>query len=48
MHDKGNRLSDGARKKMENYEEIFGIITQKKVTIMRKGRQIMWKFLKTK
>ena len=33
------------RKKMENYAEIFGNIMQKKVTIMRKRRQIMQKFL---
>ena len=40
-----NRPSDRVRKKMENYAEIIGNIMRKKVTIMRKRRQIMQKFL---
>ena len=35
----------GCGKKMKNYAEIFGNIMRKKVTIMRKRRQIMWIFL---
>ena len=41
-----NRPSDKVRKNMENYAEILDNIMQKKVTIMRKRRQIMWKFVK--
>ena len=40
------RQSDRVQKKMENYAEIFGNIMRTKVTIMRKRRQIMGKFLK--
>ena len=42
------KLSDRVQKKMENYTEIFGNFMRKKVTIMRKRRQIMQKFLKLK
>ena len=38
------RPSDRVRNKMKNYAEIFGNIIQKKVTIMRKRRQIMQNF----
>ena len=41
-----NRPSDRVRKKMKNFAEIFGNIIRKKVTIMQKRCQIMWKFLK--
>ena len=37
-----NRPSDRVRKKMENYAEILGNIMRKKVTIMRKRRQIIY------
>ena len=42
-----DRPSDRVRKKMENYVENFGNIMRKKVTITRKRRQIMRKFLKS-
>ena len=41
-----NRPSERVRKKMENYAEICGNFMWKKVTILRKRRQIMRIFLK--
>ena len=40
------RPSDRVQKKMENYAEIFGNVMRRKLTILQKRHQIMWKFLK--